>query len=206
MPLTLYVDTGPWRERLESVHAAHPGLVPVMKGNGYGFGNARLAAEAAKLDVGMVAVGTVDEVGEVAEAFAGDVLVLMPYRLNEDEVALPDRVVRTAASVDAVRALAGRRVVIDCLTSLRRHGVTEEDLIRLRPAIDQVRLEGFALHLPLDRPPGVDPVAEVSSWLERLRVAAMPTSTLFVSHLHADELADLAARHPETTFRPRIGT
>jgi hypothetical protein len=105
-----------------------------------------------------------------------------------------------------VRALAGRRVVIDCMTSMRRHGVTEEDLIKLRSAIGEVRLEGFALHLPLDRPSGVDPVAEVSAWLQRLRAAAMPASTLYVSHLAADEVAGLASRHPDVTFRSRIGT
>lgn len=206
MPLSLYVHTERWRSQLAAVHTANPGLVPVTKGNGYGFGNARLAAESAKLAVPAVAVGTVDEVAHVSEAFAGDVIVLTPYRHGEEAVPLADSVVRTAASVDGVRALAGRRVVIDCLTSLRRHGVTEEDLIKLRSAIDKVRLEGFGLHLPLDRPSGVDPVAEVSAWIDRLRVAGMPASTLYVSHLGPDELAGLAERHPDVTFRPRIGT
>jgi alanine racemase len=139
MPLTLYVDTERWRAQIAAVHAANPGLVPVMKGNGYGFGNARLAAESAKLGVPTVAVGTVDEVAQVADAFAGDVLVLTPHRIGEEAVPLPDSVIRTAASVDAVRALSGRRVVIECMTSLRRHGVTEEDLIKLRAAIGDVR-------------------------------------------------------------------
>jgi hypothetical protein len=206
MPLTLYVDIEPWRAQLAAVRSANPALVPVMKGNGYGFGNARLAAESAKLDVESVAVGTVEEIGQVTDRFDGDVLVLTPYHSGEEPAPDSDRVVRTVASVDGVQALAGRRVVVDCLTSLRRHGVTETDLVKLRAVLDEVRLEGFALHLPLDRPVGVNPVQEVAEWVDRLRAARMPTENLYVSHLTAEEIASLAQRYPGVTFRPRIGT
>ena len=37
MPLTLTVDGSRWRAHLRSYRDAHPGLVPVAKGNGYGF-------------------------------------------------------------------------------------------------------------------------------------------------------------------------
>ena len=38
MPLTLYVDGPRWRDHLRTTVAdAHPGIVPVAKGNGYGF-------------------------------------------------------------------------------------------------------------------------------------------------------------------------
>ena len=40
MSLSLYVDGDRWRSHLRSVLAPHPTLVPVIKGNGYGFGNA----------------------------------------------------------------------------------------------------------------------------------------------------------------------
>ena len=48
MALTLYVDTPRWRAHQRSVVDAFPGLVPVAKGNGYGFRNLRLAEEAAR--------------------------------------------------------------------------------------------------------------------------------------------------------------
>ncbi|HLT61138.1 MAG TPA: alanine racemase, partial [Microlunatus sp.] len=51
MPLTLHVDADRWRDHLKSFAAAHPGLVPVAKGNGYGFGTETLAGEAAALGV-----------------------------------------------------------------------------------------------------------------------------------------------------------
>ena len=59
MSLSLYVDetagSHPRRARL------HPGLVPVLKGNGYGFGLHRLVRKAA-WPADTVAVGTYDEV------------------------------------------------------------------------------------------------------------------------------------------------
>ena len=48
--LTLYVDEQRWHAHLRSVVRAHPGIVPVAKGNGYGFGIARLAEIAQQLD------------------------------------------------------------------------------------------------------------------------------------------------------------
>ena len=78
MTFTLYVDEPRWRAHLQQVLVSIPGLVPVMKGNGYGLGNARLAKEAGALGVDTVAVGTADEVAEVREHFAGDVLVMAP--------------------------------------------------------------------------------------------------------------------------------
>lgn len=49
MALTLYVDTARWRAHHKQVSEQFPGLVPVCKGNGYGFGHERLADEATRL-------------------------------------------------------------------------------------------------------------------------------------------------------------
>ena len=59
MALTLYVDGDRWRGHLKDVLARHPGLVPVAKGNGYGFGLHRLARKAEWLGVDTLAVGHV---------------------------------------------------------------------------------------------------------------------------------------------------
>jgi len=48
VPLTLYVDYPRWYAHLESAIAEAPGLVPVAKGNGYGFGVDKLARTAAR--------------------------------------------------------------------------------------------------------------------------------------------------------------
>ena len=49
MALTLYVDTARWRAHHKHVPEQFPGLDPVCKGNGYGFGHEKLAEEATRL-------------------------------------------------------------------------------------------------------------------------------------------------------------
>ncbi|MCU7823689.1 alanine racemase [Kitasatospora sp. DSM 101779] len=203
MTLSLYVDTARWRAHQQAVLAEFPGLVPVAKGNGYGLGNARLAEEAARLGTGMLAVGTAREAADVS--FPGDLLVLTPYRPGEDAPAVPPGTIRTVAHVEALRALpAGTRVVVECMTSMRRHGIARADLAKL--PTDGPVVEGFALHLPLDRPDGSDPVGEVADWMAAIAAAGPAPASVYLSHLAADDVARLSARHPDTAFRSRIGT
>jgi Alanine racemase, N-terminal domain len=206
MTFTLYVDVARWRAHQRSVLDASPGLVPVIKGNGYGFGNARLATEAALLGVDVVAVGTVDEVDAVRSAFSGDVLVLTPsYDLPSMRPA--PGTLQTVAHLDRLRSLrGGERVVLEFLTSMRRHGLSAEDVAHVPALLDGVRVEGFAFHLPMDRQSGCDPVAEVGGWLHRLGVAGLSTDIVWVSHLTATDLAQLRTSFPSMTFRPRVGT
>jgi len=206
MTFTLSVDVGRWRAHQRSVLDASPGLVPVIKGNGYGFGNARLAAEASLLGVDVVAVGIVDEVEAVRSAFAGDVLVLTPS-YDIPEMLPPAGVVQTIAHLDRLRALSGgERIVLECLTSMHRHGLSAEDIAQVRELLNGVRLEGLAFHMPIDRHGGCDPASEVGDWLRRLTAAGLPTDVAWVSHLTATELAELRAAFPTTVFRPRVGT
>ncbi|BFV58039.1 alanine racemase [Kitasatospora sp. CMC57] len=203
MTLSLYLDTARWRAHQQSVLAEFPGLVPVAKGNGYGVGNARLAEEANRLGTGLLAVGTADEARAAAGVFDGELLVLTPYRTGEEP--LPLGVIRTVAHLEAARALpAGSRVVVECMTSMRRHGIAPGDLAHL--PTEGLGVEGFALHLPLDRPDRSDPVAEVAEWVDAIAAAGLPTGTVYLSHLGSADLARLARRYPATVFRSRIGT
>ncbi|GAA2262179.1 MULTISPECIES: alanine racemase [Kitasatospora] len=205
MTLSLYVDTARWRAHQQSVLAEFPGLVPVAKGNGYGFGNERLAREATRLGTGILAVGTAHEAAGLLDRYDGELLVLTPYRVGEPGGQLPHRVIRTVAHAEALQALpAGSRVVVECMTSMRRHGISHADLARL--PVGGISFEGFALHLPLDRPDGSDPVAEVTQWVEAIAGAGLPTSTVYLSHLSAADLSRLAGRLAGTAFRSRIGT
>ncbi|MEU8679758.1 alanine racemase [Streptomyces sp. NPDC048611] len=206
MALTLYVDTARWRAHQQSVLQQFPGLVPVCKGNGYGFGHERLADEATRLGADILAVGTTYEAARIKDFFSGDLLVLTPFRHGEEPVPLPDRAIRSVSSVEGVGGLVGARVVIEVMSSMKRHGVKPEDLPKLAAAIEDIRLEGFALHLPLDRADGSDAVEEVIGWMDQLRAARLPLHTMFVSHLKADELARLQQQFPQTRFRARIGT
>jgi hypothetical protein len=119
----------------------------------------------------------------------------------------PPGVVQTVAHLDRLRSLrSGERVVLECLTSMHRHGLSVEDVADVPALLDGVQLEGFAFHLPIDRHGGGDPAAEVGDWLRRLAAAGLSTGVAWVSHLTAADLAQLRATFPTTTFRPRVGT
>ena len=78
--LSLYVDGERWRSHLRTTVDSLAGVVPVAKGNGYGFGLGRLARRASWLGVDTLAVGTYGELTEVSSRFDGDLLVLTPWR------------------------------------------------------------------------------------------------------------------------------
>ncbi|GAA2744361.1 alanine racemase [Terrabacter aerolatus] len=202
MSFVLHVDGERWRAAHDRFVADHPGIVPVIKGNGYGFGRDLLCAESARLGVPMVAIGTYVELPSALAAFGGDVLVMEPYRaaVHAD---LPDlanrRVVHTVTTQSDLSSLRGvlsdARVVVEGLTSMNRYGTPVNEVAALAGAADAV---GVTLHLPL----GTGHVEEISRF-----IAAVPGElTWYVSHVSAAELSTLAARFPEHEFRPRIGT
>jgi hypothetical protein len=200
MPLTLYVDGPRWRGHLRSVADATPGLVPVAKGNGYGFTIAGLARRADWLGVDTVAVGTYGEIGQIDRRFPGDIMVLEPWRPFLDPPT-DLRLVHTIGRLDDLAAIAASqdrpRVVLEALTSMRRHGLIEAEL---RTAFDShpgVLVEGLALHLPL----GGGHVDEVDTWLRIAKPARC-----YLSHVAGTELDALRIAHREVEFRPRVGT
>jgi alanine racemase len=205
VPLTLSVDADAWREHLRSFLAARPGVVPVTKGNGYGFGNGLLATEAKDLGVDTLAVGTYDEIPTVAAHFPGDLLVLSPWRPGDDLHQTDLRVVHTVSRLADLRTLAQReptpRVVVEVLTSMRRHGIAPAEIPAAAALLDRTRFEGWALHLPL----AGDQLGEA-----RTLAAALPTINsdrrpLWVSHLAAADAAVLAEER-SADVRVRIGT
>ncbi len=207
--LTLYVDGDRWRAHLRAVEAGHPGLVPVAKGNGYGFGLARLARKAAWLGVDTIAVGTYREVEEVASRFEGSILVLSPWRVSEDPP-YDDRVIHTVSRLEDLRALAARddrpRVVLERSTSMLRHGLSARDLRaagRLVASGAGVTVEGVAMHLPLMQG---SHLGEVDRLMTDVVAAGLPTARIWVSHLTDRELSSLASSYADYEFRPRIGT
>lgn len=202
MSLDLYVDGPRWRAHLRATADASPGIVPVAKGNGYGFGLASLARRTAWLGCEAIAVGTYREVAEVSSRFEGDILVLQPWRPHAD-VEYGPRVIHTVGRLADLHALGARadspRIVLEGLTSMHRHGFALVDLRGAAHAARGVRVEGYALHLPL----GVGHEAEIGRWL-----ALGPGSPKrwYVSHVSSEGLARLRKGNPGTEFRPRIGT
>lgn len=218
MSLTLTVDGERWRAHLRSFAESHPGLTPVAKGNGYGFTLGRLARRTQWLeDQGLgtdtLAVGTYEELPEVADRFDGDLLVLTPWRpfVPDLEPGLADRVVHTVGRPGDLDALLdrqpGARLVLERMTSMLRHGLTATELwgasAQLR-AHRGARLEGIALHLPLAQGSHLAEVSRLLNDVVGMELDAPPT--VWVSHLTDDELTRLRTSYADFTFRPRVGT
>ena len=202
MSFVLHVDGERWRAGHDRFVADHPGVVPVIKGNGYGFGRDLLCAEASRLGVPMIAVGTYAELPSALAAFGQDVLVMEPFRAAL-HAGLPDlanrravHTVTTRADLETLRAQQpDARVVVEGLTSMNRFGAP---LAQVGGLAADAGAEGVTLHLPL----GTGHVEEISRF-----IAAVPeVRRWFVSHVSSAELATLADRHPEVELLPRIGT
>ncbi len=193
MSFVIAIDTERWRAHQRSVvtDITHAGasVVPVAKGNGYGVGTTRLAEEVQNLGLGTVAVGTAHEAAAVLAAQPDlDVAVLEPVLAADDGARRAwmqldshpgaGRLIQTISSVDAAADLGRtasperpRRVVLEGLTSMRRFGMTEDELASaitlIGPAVESgaVHLEGLALHLPIATPvhPRVGSVAMLTT-------------------------------------------
>lgn len=212
--LSLYVDGDRWRTHLRAVHAAHPRMVPVAKGNGYGFGLGRLARRAAWLGVDTLAVGTYGEVEEAATRFDGDILVLTPWRpfieQQHPEAVRSSRVIHTVGRLGDLEALIARgdrpRVVLERMTSMLRHGFGARELreaVALWAEHGGCRLEGVSLHLPLAQG---SHLSEVERLMTDVVAAGVPAKRVWVSHLNEAELATVESAYPDFEVRPRIGT
>jgi alanine racemase len=212
MSLTLTVDGDRWRAHLRAVADAHPGLTPVAKGNGYGFGLGRLARRAQWLGADTLAVGTYDELPEVASRFDGDLLVLTPWRpfgaAIELDPALAKRVVHTIGRLSDLEDLLDRqpsaRIVLERLTSMNRHGFSARDLrTASEMAGRRTGFAGVAFHLPLAHGRHLD---EVHRLMNDVVAAGLGPTTIWVSHLTDDELAQFRSSYADFEIRPRIGT
>jgi alanine racemase len=201
VPLTLEIDAARWRDHLKSYTGEHTGVVPVVKGNGYGFGRSVLAAEAAALGSPVLAVGTYDELPAVAE-FPGETLVLSPWRPGTP-APTGSRVVHTVSRLADLRTLAeegGRPdVVVEVLTSMRRHGLVSGEIDEAAGLLEGVRFRGWALHLPI--------AGDRSAEARRLgaTVLAAAPGPLWVSHLDPGGVATLAGQ-TSAEVRLRVGT
>lgn len=212
MSFDLVVDAAGWHSHLDAFAVEVPGLVPVIKGNGYGFGRDRLIAESARLKAAQVAVGVYPEAVEASRSFDGDVLVMTPWRpyFTGPDVAAALRdpqVIHTVSRLEDISAIAAAaespvRVVIEGETSIARHGVDRHELAAVATAVAEVKVEGFGIHLPL-MPTNL---AEADRWAGQLLTSQLETAAFYVSHLKPSELAELRERRPELDIRARIGT
>ena len=198
MALTLTVDRTRWRAHIEATRARFPGLVPVVKGNGYGFGRTYLAELVSGWDSGgrgELAVGTVHELAGLPIEGPRPI-VLTPALARELALGVGPAVL-TVGSEEHVAELAstGLRppVVVKLASPMQRYGVTPAGLSALVDAAARAGLpiHGYAVHPPLEGTPS-EHGASVLAW-----TSLLPTgSAIYVSHLDAGTLRRPGHRGP----------
>ncbi len=191
MTITLSVRTAPWRAKVALLASTIDGLVPVVKGNGYGFGRVELAQLAAEF-TDTVAVGTIHELAGLPSSLTP--VVLTPT-LTAPESNLAVLTVGNVAHLDALAGWTGR-VLVKLTSSMQRYGSTPDlvDIARSRGH----EVVGVSIHLPLAGTPS-DHAAEIVHHLDGID----PELPVWVSHLDADTYAGLPTTH---TYRLRLGT
>ncbi|HQV58933.1 MAG TPA: alanine racemase, partial [Ilumatobacteraceae bacterium] len=200
MTLRLSVDRTAWLSHVADVAESLPGLVPVVKGNGYGFGRAPLHIIAATLSP-YVCVGSVYELDHLVPGVRP--IVLTPATVVPNTV--DEHVVLTVGSVADVHALGdwGGQVMVKLCSSMRRYGASPDELGDVFDAVAASGRSVFAvgIHLPLA---GDDDQrrAEIDAWLVRLP-AEVP---LWVSHLGTLAWADLRRDYPARSLLQRVGS
>ena len=203
MTIRLAVHEAQWLQHVQGVARSMPGLVPVVKGNGYGFRRWNLMPLAGQLAT-EVAVGTVFEVRDVPSNVTP--IVLTPT-LTPPPKNIPLNTILTVAGRHHVVALttAGWRgdVMVKLQSSAHRFGVVPTDLEPLLSDIAdaQFTIRGFSIHPPLE---GDDAshLKDITQWLEVID-KSLP---VYVSHLSTEAYAKLRADYPKRDFRIRLGT
>jgi alanine racemase len=187
----LSVDRERWWNHVTDVAAAIDGLVPVVKGNGYGFGRAGLATVAMQLGP-LLAVGTVHELEGLPAACTP--IVLTPTL----EAPASTEPVLTVGSHEHVAALVGwhGRVVVKLRSAMQRYGGGIELVAEAQAA--GLRTVGVAIHPPLT---GTEEQRrlEVERWLPDID----PSLDVWVSHLAP---ASYAALPPSHQYKMRVGS
>lgn len=215
MTLTLYVDGARLREHVTAVAERVHDLVPVARGNGSGLGNSRLALEAQRLGVDVLAVGTADECSQVAGLFDGDLLVLAPYRpfLPLPDVA-QERLVHTVSRLDDLVALLDAhpraRVLLARMTSTRLHGLSGRELRAAAHELERRRvgtpggptLEGVLLAFPIA---GGGRLTELHRLSQDVLASGLPTRTFWTANLGEAEVLAAHGAWPELEVRPLLG-
>lgn len=193
--VTLTVRGAPWRAHVARLASGVEGLIPVIKGNGYGLGRHTLAHLAAEF-CDTVAVGTIHELDGLPNELQPVVLTptLAPPAVRSGSPE-PILTVGNSAHIDALSAWQGR-VLVKLESSMHRYG-GGYDLVE-RASAGGLDVVGVSIHPPLAGTPG-----EHADEIRRMLADIDPQLTVSVSHLDATTYAALPTTHD---YRLRLGT
>ncbi len=192
-----------WRSQVAQTATSVSGLIPVVKGNGYGFGRAHLASLAREF-ADTIAVGNVHELAGLAPE--GDIVVLTPVGAEAfasddvvEMVARHDPILTVASSAHAaILADAGwrGRVTVKLASEMHRFGGGVE-------LVDVTRESGLDVMAVSIHPPIAGSVGDHVRQVTELLPTIDPALAVWVSHITAEAYTGLPASH---RYRMRIGT
>ena len=203
MTIRLSVHEDRWLSHVHGVATSMPGMVPVVKGNGYGFRRWNLLPLAGQLS-NEVAVGTVFEARDIPVHVTP--IVLTPT-LTAPPANMPMNTVLTVSSAHHVVALATAQwhgeVIVKLRSSTLRYGVARENFESLISDIANANLtiRGFSIHPPIEGDAKMH-LQDITSWLDILN-NSLP---IYVSHIDSKLYAKLRTSYPSYEFRVRLGT
>ena len=195
MTVRLTVRTALWRSHIAQVAANVEGLIPVVKGNGYGFGRIRLAKIAAEF-CDTVAVGTVHELEGLPPELTA--IVLTPTLSPPTST----RPILTVGNEQHIKALDGwnGRVTVKLTSAMQRYGRGPE-------LIDQAQQGGLDVVSASIHPSLTGSTADQRAEIFAAGLAEpsdIPADLpIWVSHLGPTSYASLPSTHP---YRLRLGT
>lgn len=223
MTFGIAIDAAAWQQHTaalrDRIHAADAALIPVIKGDGYGLGQAFIAREATRLGLHAIAVGTVHEIASVLDHFAGDIIVLEPVdprdhgatRAWQAYAGADARLIRTVATAEGLDFLLDThelpRVIIEARTAMQRFGFEGPQLREAWQWASQaetdgrLRLHGLTVHLPL-KPTDAD-LDEILQLADEVGDTALH---ILASHIDVAQLEMLKRHSPNLRFSLRIGT
>lgn len=186
--------TAMWRSHIAQVASGIDGLIPVVKGNGYGFGRIRLAELATEF-CDMVAVGTVHELDGLPGELTA--LVLTPT-LSAPASTSPILTVGNEQHIGCLDGWQGR-VTVKLTSDMYRFG-------RATDLIDQARDAGLDVMSVSIHPSLVGTMADHRAQIVET-IAGLPRTDanlpVWVSHLDHDTYTSLP---PDRPYGLRLGT
>ena len=206
MALVLTVNTDSWNRQVDALATSVAGLVPVVKGNGYGFGRdwlAERASSVATTTAKFIAVGTTFEMSSVPAECIPVVLtpsLELPNNLRNDAILT----VGSIAHIEAVTSTnKPHQVVIKIRSSMNRYGCAVADVPQLleKCRTTNLQVRGVSIHPPLTGT-SADHVREIEDLLSTID-SSLPA---WVSHVDPKDFASLQLRYPDRQWFLRLGT